>query len=471
MKKILAICMILCVMLCLMPGMASAQNASGCHGLQAQTPLDGSAKKLDTAGAVFLYELNTDTLVYAYNPDKQVNPTGMVKLLTVLVALEKGNLEDVATVYRATLDTVAIGAVSAGLKAGEEIPLRDLLYCVMVSSANDAAAVIASHIGGSQAGFVEMMNQKAQELGCTASCFTNPHGLNEPGQYSTARDLAIITRAALDNPLFVEMFALTEYTVPATNLSGERKLRTTNYMMSDDYVRGELDSRVTGGKPAAATTKDRSMICTAEVGMKRYLCVVMNVKAEVSQDGLSVIRFGIFQEMKSLLNYAFQNMQVVQLADDAQALYQYPVSGGANAVVLRPGKDLSVVLPVNYDPSLLKYDHILDSGLLAAPITQGQKLGSLQISYGDMFLGSCDLLAMHDVVSEGSQIQTGDRIDVIHTDQPDPYKELMILGALVLTAGFVVFLLIKLVIRWVRNADIRRMQRKRARNRKRGRQI
>jgi D-alanyl-D-alanine carboxypeptidase (penicillin-binding protein 5/6) len=371
------------------------------------------------------------------------------------------------TVYQSTLNLVSPGAVSAGLKDGEKLSLRDLLYCVMVSSANDAAAVIAAHIGGNQAAFVEKMNRKAQELGCTASNFTNAHGLNDPNQYSTARDLALITEAALENETFVEMFCAKSYIVPATNKSPERKLRTTNYMISDDYIQGELDQRVTGGKPAAATNVDRSMICTAEVGAKRYLCVVMNVKGQVSQDGLSVIRFGIFQEMKTLLNFGFQNMQVVQLVDDGQTMYQYPVSGGDNDVFLRPSRDISVVLPQEYDPDLLRYEHILDAGVLSGPITNGQHMGSLQIRYGNILLGNCDLLSMNPVKPEGEGIRPADRIDVVEETKDSGYNRWLILGALVAGAVAVVVFVIWLIIRLVRTADIRRMQRKRARKRQR----
>ena len=127
--------------------------------------------------AVVAYELNTDTLLYTWNADQRINPTGTVKLLTCLIVLEEANLDDMVTVYRSTLDTIAWGAVSAGLKAGEVVPMMDLLKCVMVASANDAAAVMAAHVSGNQKTFVERMNQKAAELGCTDSNFTNVHGL------------------------------------------------------------------------------------------------------------------------------------------------------------------------------------------------------------------------------------------------------------------------------------------------------
>ena len=130
MKKILAFCLIFTILLALLPAVTATEGenvTSGCHVLLAQMPIGGTQKKLDTAGSVILYEMNTETMVYAYQPDKKVNPTGMVKLLTALVAIEQGNLDDMVTVYRSTLDTVAIGAVSAGLKAGEQLTMEELV--------------------------------------------------------------------------------------------------------------------------------------------------------------------------------------------------------------------------------------------------------------------------------------------------------------------------------------------------------
>ena len=107
-----------------------------------------------------MYELNSGTMLYNWNADAKIYPTSMVKMMTALVALEMGNLDDEVTVTRKVLDELPIGIVSAGLKYNEVISLRDLLYCTMVASANDASIVIANHIAGSTAGFVQMMNDK-----------------------------------------------------------------------------------------------------------------------------------------------------------------------------------------------------------------------------------------------------------------------------------------------------------------------
>jgi D-alanyl-D-alanine carboxypeptidase (penicillin-binding protein 5/6) len=218
----------------------------------------------------------------------------MNKIMTALLAIELGNPETVVTVTRKALNSVEIGAMSAGLKVDEQITLRDLLYCMMVGSANDAAAVIAEHISGDQDQFVALMDQRAAELGCTGTRFMNANGLSHEQQYTTARDLAKITKAALEQELFVELFTAVNHTVPATNKSEARELKTTNYMMSKESVKTEFDKRVTGGKTGALTTTDRSLICTAEQGDSRYLSVVMSAKGTVS--GHAVTKFGNFAD-------------------------------------------------------------------------------------------------------------------------------------------------------------------------------
>ena len=193
---------ILLVLLCLLQVVAlparADETSTSCNTLHAGRAL-AEETYTGTANAVILFERNTQTLVYAHHPDVSVNPTGLTKLLTSLIVLEEGNLGDVVTVKRSTLNSVSPGSVSAGLKAGEEITLRDLLYCVMVSSANDAAAVMAEHVAGSQSAFVDKMNQKATEMGLKNTQFKNPNGLSAEGHFTTAHELALIMAEAMKN--------------------------------------------------------------------------------------------------------------------------------------------------------------------------------------------------------------------------------------------------------------------------------
>ncbi len=474
MKKIIVYAILLALFISCSPFSVQAQPQddtavqSGCTSLRAQLPLAGTSKLLPTAKAVILYELNSDTLVYAWNPDMQIDPTGMVKLMTALVALEEGNLEDTVTVTRQALDSVAIGAVSAELKRGEELLLMDLLYCVMVASANDACAVIAEHIGGTQEAFVQKMNDKAASLGCTGTHFVNPHGLSQQGQYSTARDLAIITEAALENALFASMFCEKTYTVPATNQSEARVLNTTNHMMSTATLKNYLDERVTGGKPAAASTTDRSMICTASQDEANYLCVIMSASGQVTEDGLSVINFGNFEETKALLDHSFQNYALRQVLDADQPFAQYAVSNGENDVVLHAQQDVFAVLPKDAKIQDLYFSDYVDANGLTAPIAKDQMLGTLRISYGNIVLRSCALIASYSVAQKGTTIQPAEPIEVDTMPGWLNWQLLMWIGLGILIA-VVTTVVILLLIRVLRSAKIRAVYRRRRRARRRSR--
>lgn len=454
----------------LVPATAAEEDEiASSHGLYATQPLAGSEQLLDTAKAVIAYELNTETMLYTWNPDQRIDPTGIVKILTALLVLENGNMEDMVTVYRRTLDTIEWGSVSAGLIAGEEVPLRDLLLCVMVASANDAAAVLAAHIAGDQKTFVEMMNKKAVELGCQNSHFTNVHGLPDDAQYSSARDLAIITAAALKNETFAEMFALENFTMPATNLSPGRFFATTNYMMSEETVGQYFDARVTGGKPAAASNVDRSMVCTAQVGNSRYLLVVMSAQSQVSNDGLSVTSFGNFLETKKLMNFAFNGFTVRQVLGKSQVICQYAVKNGSNDVVLHPAEDVWVLLPANYNKDLVHYQNIVEASMLHAPVAVSDRLGILQIRYGNLILANCDLLAMNPVEEQTDPLRPADRIPVETGTTSQLWEELLpIIGIIAVALGLVA-LAVFLIIKLCRNLRIRRQMSYRIRKRKRGR--
>ena len=212
MKKIKALCLILVLVsvLCTTVPVGAAEIdqsvSNSCHSVDAAVALSDSGQLTETAKAAIIYELTSDTMIYGWNPDIRIYPSSMVKLMTALIALEKGNLEDKVVVTKRALSYVAVGSVSAKLVAGEELTLESLLYCLMTASANDAATVIAEHIGGTQDKFIKMMNDRAAELGCTGTNYTNVHGLHDEGMYTTARDICRILDFALEIPKFKEMF-------------------------------------------------------------------------------------------------------------------------------------------------------------------------------------------------------------------------------------------------------------------------
>ncbi len=368
---------------------------SGCHSVDAAMTLSDQEKITETAKAAILYELNSGTMLYAYNPDAKIYPTSMVKMMTTLVALENADLDDVVTVTRSVLNQVPIGILGADLKAGEEITLRDLLYANMVASATDAAVIAAAHVGGSIEGFLQMMNDKAAQLGCQNTHYGNVHGLHDEQTYTTARDICRLTEAALQNEAFREMFCTVDYTLPATNIHEEREITTTNNMMNPSKSK-YYDKRVTGGKTGATDEGGRCLTLTAEKDGMEILCVLMGATPTYASNG-SIDVYGSFEESKVLIDYAFDNFEFRQVFFDGQSLAQYPVSNGASHVVTQATTSISTILPKEVDETQLKWDYRLHDGNLTAPVEKGQILGAVQVWYGTKCLAQTDMVAMNGV--------------------------------------------------------------------------
>lgn len=396
MRKFVALALILVCLLC--PVQVCAADATS-EGLQAQTALSDAEAFPATAQAAILYEMDTQMLVYAKNPDMTIDPTGLVKLMTAWIAIEEGCLTDLVTVQKSTLNTLAAGAKRLGLQAGEQLTVEELLYCVMVASANDASAVLAEHIAGTQAAFVEKMNERAATLGCIHTHFANVHGLQNANQRSTAREMAVITMAALENPTFAEMFGTVNYRL-TSSLSCNAELTTTNELMleSSRYY----DRQVTGGKPAAASTADRSVICTAKGENGNYLCIIISATAKTS--GYYVREYTNFVEASKLVQLGLQGYRVQQVLGSGQPYGLYAVAEGENAVVVGADQDVYALLPIEFDKKLLQIQDTADEERLVAPVKEGAAVGTLQVFYNGIAVGQATLLARHDVAVRGTTV-------------------------------------------------------------------
>ena len=472
MKKFRAICLFLAMVLLLgtiSTGVQAAPRDSsvteGCYSVDAAVALGGSEKLLDTSKAVILYELNSDTLVYAYNADKTIYPSSMVKIMTALVALEKGELSSVATVTRTALSHVAIGSVSAGLKVGEEIALEDLLYCMMTASANDASVVIAEHIAGTQAEFIQMMNEKAAELGCTGTHYSNVHGLHDEQTYTTVRDICKILEVALENETFRTMFEAKSHTVPATNMSEARTVITTNYMMSRDYTPKYFDGRVTGGKTGSTDQAGRCLAATADVNSMKLLAIVMGAKPTYEEEGISLKTFGSFEEMSALLDFAGENYEYQQIFYENQTVSQYPVSGGANHVTTTPDRVTSVVLPKGLAKEELTWVYENGVPVITAPVQKGQNISFVQVWYGSICVAQTNLIAMNSVDVWVEPTEPSGNIRQEEDDDGMTLAVILIILLGIVLLGIAGFF----VVNWIRWSAERARRRRRRINRRRSR--
>ena len=469
MKFIRLICLILTLSLLMLPlGSVSAAQYSvsaGCRGVDARFPLGGSEKMLSTSKAVILYERTTGTLIYSYNADEQLAPSSMVKLMTALVALENGDLSATVTVTGSALNTVEIGSVSAGLARGEEMTLEDLLGCMMVAGANDAAAVIAEYIGGSQSKFVELMNEKAAELGCTGTCYADATGLNDTGNYTTVRDVLRILEAGLENEVFKTMFQSESWSVPATNKSKARTYYTGNYMMSKQSVKKYYDSRVTGGRTGATSKAGRCLAVTADVGNMELIGIVMGAKATYASD-TELKTFGSFEEMDELLDYAQSGFELRQLFYENQVITQYAVENGGSNAAVTVADEVYCVLPAGTEMAELEWKYPETVSGLTAPVAKGQEIATLEVWYGDICLAETGLTAMTDVgVYEAYQIPQSS----VNRQEEKEHGQVLAVIVGVILGGAVLVMVGAVVLRAVNQVRARIQLRRRRKERRRNR--
>lgn len=479
MKKISVISVLLCLCLLLpssvfatvsgdstRPGNIAVQTGS--NSIDATIPVLGTQQIVQNADSVFMYEYHTGTLMYAWNADKQVYPSSLVKIMTALIAIEKGTMSSEVTVDQATLGSVPYDAVSVDLQLDETLRLEDLIYCMMVGSANDAAAAIATHIAGNQDAFVQLMNERARELGCLNTNFTNPHGIHDDQQYSTARDLARILCAAMELETFKTIFGVPSYTVAPTNKSGERVLSSRNYMIATDTMQIYYDERVTGGRTGEANDGTRCLAVSAEsAGMKLISIVLGSESITDENDKYTIQVYGGFNETKALLDAGFNGFKSVQILYEDQALKQLPVDSGRYKVSVGPQTSASVILPENIDGANLTYEYVNVNQKLKTPITKGQKLSIVRVWNGGICIAQADLFALHSVNNvdqhwDGNTNQVWD--DVLNVAG----KVGIIVLIVALVAG-VIFAIVVFVIRFVKKSAAQNRIRKYRRGHRRSR--
>ncbi len=225
-----------------------------------------------------LFDLNRGEVLYAKDIFTSRSPASMTKVMTVLVALKYGNPDDIVTVTQTALD-IEYGSSVCDIKVGDRLSLKQLLYGLMVASGNDAAMMIAEHVGGSVDHFVEMMNEEARALGATDTHFANPHGLTDPDHYTSAYDMYLIFNEAMKYDMFMDMICRANYYAEYTREDGTPVAVT--WESTDHYLTGEAPGPdnviIYGGK--TGTTDDAGAcltLLTKDLYGNPYLSVIMH---------------------------------------------------------------------------------------------------------------------------------------------------------------------------------------------------
>ena len=357
------------------------------------TPVFAVSEPVLHSGAAILYEVKSGEVLFEHNADQKMYPASTTKIMTAIVALEKGNLEDTVTVSQTALADLPERGSSVFLIAGEEMSFSDLLRYLLVASGNDAANALAEHVGGSIEGFVEMMNAKAAELGCTGTHFANPHGLHDDNHYTTARDLARITEHALENPTIAEIVATPQITLSVTNKhASETTLSTTNHLISKIRQSDYYYSSAIGVKTGFTTPAGYCLVGAARNDDLTYISVVLG--ASKGEDGT----LGSFAETIELLDYARDNFSFQLLVQGSDPITEIPVrlATDRDTLVLTPEGSLSALLPADFDKSMVEIDFTTEQDV-AAPVTKGQVLGKATFTYNGKNYGTLNLVSSADV--------------------------------------------------------------------------
>ena len=356
------------------------------------------------ADIVLLVNTDSDTVILDKNADKKTNPSTLAQIVTCIVALE--NCSDLSVKYTCKREHIAFlneqKATNVGILAGEEMSVKDLLYCLMLHNATDAANVLAYNVGGSSIdNFVKMMNDFVKGLGCENTYFINAHGLDDDRTgYTTARDLYTIMSYAMKNETFKEIVGTMKYNVPATNkYTSVRYLHNNNRMLGRDYD-DYYCSAVTGGKTGYTDKAGRCVVSTASKNGYSYMLIVMGAEQyDIDNDGAP--ENIALTESRRVYNWVFDKivLQKVTSTTDVVTVVDLKYNSDVDHVRLVPAQEISTLIPKGTETGSLKIVPIPEQTpkVLEAPVKKGMVVGKANIYYGDTIIGTVDLMVAEDI--------------------------------------------------------------------------
>ena len=373
--------------------------------------------------ALLLINQDTGITVYEKNADKRLEPASMTKVMTYLVVCDQvEDLENTYTTISQNVITELLGTGSSvsGVIAGEELSIYELLNLMMVPSGNDAALALAEYVGdGDVQKFVDLMNEKAQELGCQDTHFMNPHGLHDEQHYTTARDMAIITQAAMKEPYFMEITNQVYYTLRATNKSSQpRTVYTTNRMINQNADGGQYYYRYCRGIKTGS--HDEAGYCVVTTAVREdlgysYLCVAMHCP-EYTESG----EYNVHGEMidsKNLYQWAFNNLSLKTILESGSVVGEVGLEYAweKDTVQVLASQSFSTILPDSVDASSIVVKTELPE-TIEAPVKKGTVLGTATLSYAGEELTTVDLVAA-ETVERSELLYTMDQAKAVLTSQ------------------------------------------------------
>ncbi len=354
-----------------------------------------------TGTAALLVDANSRTILYAENENDKVYPASTTKIMTallVLEAIERGelSLDTIVTITDEANADIGSDSSTQNLTTGEEISIENLLYCLLVASANESANALAIAVCGNVSDFVDRMNERAAELGCTGTHFVNPHGLHDTDHYTTCVDLFLMTEAAWEYETFQLIVGTDEYYVPETNLSAQRHLYNTNLLLSEKKTSGYVYTYAVGVKTGTTYAAGACLVAAAIYDGRLLFSVLMGTTNYTDTSG-NVIR-PVFSETAQLFRHGFVDFYSLTVAESSELITQVDVELGMDTdyVLITPAEDVVIDLVKGLTVSdFSRVYHLPDS--VEAPISAGDVIGTMDLVYEGEVYATVDLVAVSDV--------------------------------------------------------------------------
>ncbi len=348
-----------------------------------------------------LMEASTGRILYAKDAQEIVFPASTTKIMTAILTLENCELTDIATVSHDAIFSVPASYSHASLKEGEELTIEQLLNVLLIPSANDAANVLAEHISGSVDDFAVLMNEKAKEIGCLNTHFVNPNGVHNEEHTTTAYDLALMGRYAMQNSTFRSIVKKTRYSLPATNKydKTDRIFNTTNDLLRENNSTAKDNyyyEYATGIKTGYTTDAGSCIVASAKKDNMEVIAVVLG--GSTTKDGLSERNLDCI----TLFDYAFENYSMQTVQEKNNVLEEITVRGATSdtrKLNVLVKDDIAILLSSeentqNLEPEITYRDN------LKAPLSANEVIGKITYQVGDEIYSS-DLLAETSVIASG----------------------------------------------------------------------
>lgn len=335
-----------------------------------------------SAEGVYLIDNKTNKVLYSKNENKKLYPASTTKILTAILTIENTNLDEKVSASYDSVMSIGEGYSSANINVEEELTVEQLLQVLIVHSANDAANVLAEHVGGSIDSFVSMMNTKLHELGLENSHFTNTYGKHDPNHYTTAHDLAFLFKYCMKNDTFRKIAGSASCAIPKTNKSANRLYKSTNELLNPNS--SNYYPFLTAGKTGYTSQAKECLVSSAYKNDMELICVTLGSSNR-------------FSDTKNLYDYAFSNYELKNISNENDIAMQIEVSNAT-----RNTKDLDLLVKETIH-ALVKINEELDiktnvnlNDNITAPISENDIIGTITYEVNGISY-TTDLLASHSV--------------------------------------------------------------------------